>query len=864
MNLQFEQPVFLKLLFLLPIIWGLSFLAFRRLPLWRILLSNFLRSLVLAIIILALAGIHRVDNKPSELALVFCVDVTDSVAQENKVWITNYLKEMDEKLDRGIKRGLVVFGSDAQVVSPMAKKLDTDDVNWELNTSRTNIASGILSSLDLFPENSVKRIVLLTDGNENLGNSLLASSIIEQEGVRVYTVELPPPPAVKEVLIKKLLVPQDANQGETFDIRVTVENRNDYPVEGSVSLVEDKNLLNRWEMDFPSGLTVVEMPYKGKEKGFVEFHADLEIKADDDTDSRNNHKLAAVNVIGKPRILYIRGDLSKRPFLVDAMEQKDVIVETRGVNAIPKSINELLEYECLIFSNVSANAMSLDQMSAIKSYVDDFGGGFIMVGGVNSYAQGGYSGTPIEDILPVKVTSGSTFKEEKPKRVSIILLVDKSGSMTGRKIFATKRATVELLKQLKEGDLMGLIAFDVIPYVIVELGPARDIAGKNLLGKLTRLNAGGGTDIFPAMKEAYNRLSRSGAKVNHVILLSDGNTRSIYYSYEALMEKFKRANISVSTIAIGGWLVNTRLLKDIARRTSGQFYRLRDIDELPRLVVMDTDAALTRADFHEEYFIPRLDPSSEILKGFSQEQIPPLKGYSLTEAKARAEVPLVTEIRGKPDPVLANWRHGLGKVVAYTSDAEARWSSRWINWAKYNKFWSQTVRWSMKDKPKGNYAVSVEEGEEGVVLVIESEGEWKDDAQLRVRIFSSDFEGQELTLRQVAPKRHVAAFEGQGPGPYTIDISRVEEGKVVDRVTKGVLIPPKKSSVAVEDTTRGNNVELLKAVAQRTKGKFNPKFEEITVNTDAILLTEDLSKYLIPLAMGLLLGDIAVRRIGLI
>lgn len=820
----------------------------------------------MALIILTLAGLHRVDEKPSKLALVFCADVTDSIGPENRAWITNYLKEVDEKLDNNIKRGLVVFGSDAKVAAPLGGQLNADNIKWELDTTRTNIASGILTSLSLIPEGSVGRIVLLTDGNENLGSSLLASSIAEQEGVQVHAIELPPPPPAKEVLIKKLLVPQDANQGEVFDIRITVENRNGHPVEGSLSLFEGKELLHRWDKTLPPGLTVFEMPYKGERKGFIEFHANLEIKPDEDTNGDNNHSHTAVNVIGRPRILYVRGDTSKRPFLVDAIQQKDVIVEMRSIQEIPKSINELLEYETLIFSNVPASAMTIDQMNMIKNYVGNFGGGFVMLGGVKSYAQGGYADTPIEDILPVKVTTGSTFKEEKPRRVSIILLVDKSGSMTGKKIFATKKATIELLKQLKKTDMMGLIAFDVIPYVIVEMAPVGDILGKDLLGKLTRLSAGGGTDIFPAMTEAYNRLSRSGAKVNHIILLSDGNTRSIYYSYEALMEKFRQANVSVSTIAIGGWLVNTRLMKDIARRTGGQFYRLRDINELPRLVVMDTDAALTRADFHEEYFIPKIDPSSEILKGFSQEQIPPLKGYSLTRAKKRAEVPLVTEIRGRPDPILANWRYGLGKVVAYTSDAEARWSSRWINWAKYNKFWSQTVRWSMRDKPKGDYSVEVKERDGEQVLIIESGGEWTGDAQLQVRLFSANggFEEQELTLRQIAPKRYLAEPKGLKPGPYTIDISQVKGDKIVDRVTKGVLIPPKESAAPLEDPTRGNNIELLTTIAQRTGGKFDPALEDISANTEMILLTEDLSKFLIPIAMGLLLGDVAVRRIGLI
>ncbi|MDI6761336.1 MAG: VWA domain-containing protein, partial [Candidatus Brocadiaceae bacterium] len=474
----------------------------------------------------------------------------------------------------------------------------------------------------------------------------------------------------------------------------------------------------------------------------------------------------------------------------------------------------------------------------IKTYVGDFGGGFVMLGGENSFAQGGYSDTPIEDILPVKVTAGSTFKEKKPRRVSVILLIDKSGSMTGRKLFATKKASIELLKQLKEGDTMGIIAFDVIPYVIAEMEPVTELE-KNILSKLGKLNAGGGTDIFPAMKEAYKRLAASGSKINHAILLSDGNTRSIYYSYEALMDQFKQSQISVSTIAVGGWLVNTRLMKDIADRTGGEFYRLKDIDELPKVVVTDADNILTKADFHEESFIPRVDPTSELLKGIDQEQVPPLQGYSLARAKARAEVPLVSDIRGTNDPILANWRYGLGKVVAYTSDAEARWSSQWINWAKYNKFWSQTTRWAMRDKPKGDYTVNVEARDNKTYLVVESSGGEEKDSQLRLRLFSSNFEANDLSLRQVAPRRYVASLEGYKPGTYTLDVSMLKDNSIIDHVTKAVVVPPSSTVAPPEGLSQGNNTELLETLAQRTRGEVNPTLENLTINIEEIMKRED-------------------------
>lgn len=860
MDIGFEHPGLLKLLLVIPVFWGISVLAFKRLPFWRLIVSNFFRGLVLASLIFCLAGLNRIEKQPGESSLVFCVDVSDSISPENKAWIMDSITTIEKGLDEEVKRGLVVFGKDAQVMAPLGKRLGLENLRWAVDTSRSNIAGGLLTSLSIFPKDSKKKILLFTDGNENLGSGLQAAVILEKQGVEVNVMELPPPPEVKEVYVKNLVVPGEIAQGEAFEARLTVENKGSSPTSGRLHLYEDEKLLKEWETSLSPGLNTFNFPYENPQSGFLRFRAVLETEFD--TNPENNIQEAFVNVRGKPRILYIQWDLSRRPFLVEALEGKELEVEIKQARDMPRTLQELLGYECIIFSNVPATVLNQEQMEALKSYVGDFGGGFVMLGGERSFAQGGYADTVVEDILPVKVTTGSTFLEEKPRRVSIILLVDKSGSMTGNKLFATKKAAIELMLQLKPEDMLGVIAFDVIPYEIVELMPVSELRS-TIVSKLSRLNAGGGTDIFPAMKEAYKKLVNSGSQVSHVILLSDGNTRSVYYSYESLMEMFKQADISISTIAIGGWLVNTRLLKDIARRTKGEFYVLKNLQELPKLIITDTDKAITRADFHEEQFVPRLDPNSEILKGIFQEQIPPLKGYSLTKPKPTAEVPLVSDIRGMEDPILANWRYGLGKVVAYTSDAEARWSSQWVNWAMYNKFWAQTIHWAMRDRPRGAYSLKVEEKEGNPYLVIES-GSGGDFDRLQLRLFSSGLEAHDMNLRQVAPRRYIVDLGAYEPGPYTLDISAFKADKLVDHTTKGLIVPPQTRPLPFENLSQGNNREFVESITKLTHGKLNPGLEELGQAMGEIEKREDLSEILIPLAMGLFLIDIAIRRIGVV
>ncbi|MCP4411676.1 MAG: hypothetical protein GY808_03780, partial [Gammaproteobacteria bacterium] len=244
------------------------------------------------------------------------------------------------------------------------------------------------------------------------------------------------------------------------------------------------------------------------------------------------------------------------------------------------------------------------------------------------------------------------------------------------------------------------------------------------------------------------------------------------------------------------------------------------------------------------------------MKGIYDKQFPPLKGHTITEAKENVEVPLVTSIMGKTDPILADWRYGLGKVVVYASDANARWSSKWVNWAMFNKFWSQVVRWSMRDISKANYDIKVKVDDDAISLQIESSSLLDDDTELEVRLITPDYadNGQGLLLKQVAPKRFISELQDINPGTYNLKISRVRDGKVIDLKTKGLLIPEKIVTKPLEYAVQGNNTSQLKNIAEITGGKYNPKREDITVEEEEIVIFKSLADFIIPLALFLLIA----------
>ncbi|MDR4497160.1 MAG: VWA domain-containing protein [Candidatus Scalindua sp.] len=607
MEYQFTNTEYLKLLYLLPLFWALSILGYRRVSIIRTVLSILLRSFVYLLIVLVLAGFGWEEKSKQEINAVFLMDMSDSITQENKEWMWDYVKDTNGNMGKKIKKGLVFFGSESKIITPTfeedlnLKKVRKNNAELPIASDRTDISSGIIASLSMMPEDSSKMVILLSDGNENFGDALRAARLAADNDIRIFTVA-PPARKKNEIFVKKFNVPKDVTEGETFNVQVIVENKNEMASKGSVTIHREDILLKEWKTEFKRGTNVFEVPYKEERKGFAKFIANINVTdSNSDSDVTNNNKFSFVNITGKARILFIKGSGNKKAFIPEALKDRTIAVDEKDPAQIPRTLEEYLVYDCLIFSNVSSASLDDQQMGLINTYVKDFGGGFVMTSGDNVFAKNGYTNTGIEEMLPVKIIGGAPPKEEKGTRLSIILIIDKSGSMLGKKMLFAKKASIELVKQLTKNDQFGIVAFDTSPHVVLKLQPIEE-GKRDLIRKLSSLRADGGTDIFPALDIAYDQLVQTNAKANHVILLSDGNTRSIYYHYGTLISKLKQANITVSTIALGQWLVNTKLLQDIADKTNGRFYQITDIIKLPRLIIQDSEKFISQADFMKHIF----------------------------------------------------------------------------------------------------------------------------------------------------------------------------------------------------------------------------------------------------------------------
>ena len=524
----------------------------------------------------------------------------------------------------------------------------------------------------------------------------------------------------------------------------------------------------------------------------------------------NNEALTIVDVRGKPLLLYIEGAEGEARYLVEAMAKEGIRLEPRGVDGIPQTLQDLAGYDGIVLSDVSAHKVGENFMAAVRDYVEKLGGGFVMIGGMNSFGVGGYYRTPIEDVLPVKLKAPD---HEEQQSSALALVIDRSGSMSGQKIEICKSAAIATAEVLTRKDYIGVYAFDSEAHVVAPM--TRLTSSASIVGQISMLSSGGGTHIYPGMVLARQELSKTRAKIKHMIVLTDGQTSG--QGYQALATQCRAEGITISTVAVGAG-AQVGLLQAIAAAGGGQAYVTMDPTAITRIFTQDTMVHTGRM-IREEAFQPEQVEDHPMLRSWKDSAAPPLLGYVKTNRKATAQVPLVTDLG---EPLLAHWRYGLGKVTAFTSDCKSRWAALWISqWDGYSQLWAQVLRETARPPQGQNMDLRLEnQGEEVscVVDLLEDAGTRRNNADVSMDVYfvPSNTLGSRMRLLttkplyQEGPGMYSGFFRPDSPGVYLV---RARAGSQM--ISAGHVHNP-----SSEVATGRVNEDLMRNVAELTGGQF--------------------------------------------
>ncbi|GAB4556180.1 MAG: VWA domain-containing protein [Anaerolineae bacterium] len=854
--MRFATPV--ALLILLGLIPFIIWLGYPRLPYRRRrdTASLMLRLIIIILLVLGLAGLQTV-QAAEKLSVVFLVDASDSLDQTARDTAENYIRDSLSRISPDDRVGIVVFGKNALVERPVSGVKEFSGITSTTIQLDTNIAEAIRLGLAMFPNDSARRLVILSDGIETLDSAVEAARLAAATNVQIDVLPLRRAPG-PEVLVSEVRVPTTVNQGELFDLGVTIESKT--ATRANLTILSGGQVIQTSIVDLDAGTNNFVLQLRSPQQGFTDFQVRVDPVSGNATDTyyQNNQLAAFTEVTGPPRVLIVAEDPQEASALVPSMQEAGLTVDIQTPADLPLGLAPLAAYKAVVLVNVSATELTDQRMRVLQSYARDLGGGLVVIGGPNSYGVGGYYQTPLEEALPVDM---QIRDQQRIPRLTIVYVIDRSGSMEMAgpsgvtNLELAKEAARRSINFLFERDRAGILSFDSNPQWLV---PIQFVSNRTVMFRqIGALRPGGGTDIAAAVNEIARTLPSDPSTLKHVILLTDGGSDSTGI-VETVRQMNTQHGITVTAIGIGQGV--PPFMRDIAVAGKGTYYNLFDVQTIPQIFAAETVLA-TRSYIVEEPLIPLVSATSPILRGI--EAVPPLLGYVATSPKPTATVILVSPVGGYNDPILASWQYGLGRVVAWTSDAAPRWSANWIGWEGFQRFWSQVIRSTILEGLNSTLETRVERRDGKSVLIVEArddQGSLINGLNLAGSIVDPRLGNQGITLRQVAPGRYEAEFDAETEGAYFIRVAGVQSDQElgVAQTTGWVL------SYSPEYRLRETNTELLEQLASLTSGRVldsettEPVFRRDIQQTRA---ATSLSPLLILLAILLLPIDIAVRRV---
>jgi len=838
MTFQFTDPMWLSALAAaaLWVVW-LSRKSDVQTGPWRRWTSLVLRLLVVLALGLAMAGLQW--KKPIEgMTVFFMLDRSQSVPSPQQELARAFVNQTAAEKKANDTAGVLVFGSEAAIESRPNARVDLRQVQAVVGVDRTDMAGAIRLGTAAFPETGQKRLVLLSDGNENIGDAMAALAAARPLGVSLDVVPLGVSRG-NDVSVKKLSTPSSVKKGQTFEVRIFAQA--DQAQSATVRLYRNETYLGEQKVELNAGKNLFTFPQTLTQSGFYQY--DVRLEAPGDTVPQNNRATAFTTVLGIPRLLIVSSDPKKDGLLAAALHSSQLDVKL--TDKFPASLAEMQSYDAIFLSNIAAGDLGPEAMRLLESAVRDFGVGLVCIGGDQAYAAGGYRGTPLEEMLPVEMELSS--KKVLPKgALAIVCHATEfpNGNQWARDI------AYAALAALGPQDEMGIVLWDGQNRWLFPLAKVGD---KMAMGRqIHGMNPGDMGDFQGPMQMAYDALIKSSANLKHLIVFSDGDPAAPQTN---LVQDIVAHKITISTVMIGGH-VAPDTMSWLAAAGHGRFWEVDSADELPQIFVKEASVILKSAIF-EEPFKPQMRAASELVKGIGPQEFPQLLGYVCATPKGRAEVPLVTQ---KGDPLLAHWQYGLGRTVAFTSDARAKWAANWLGWEKFQQFWLQIAQWSLRrvEASDFNTEVAVEKGEGHIsVEAIDAKGNYRNFLNLQTLVMSPKGERQVLPLQQTGPGHYEAVFPTKEVGPYLMNLT--------DRATGQSQALGLSVNYSPEFDDSGPNLNLLRRLAELGGGKIldpdadNPFLHDRKKTFQPL----DLRDWLLKFAILLFPLDVAVRRIQL-
>ncbi|WDE97962.1 VWA domain-containing protein [Lentisphaera profundi] len=786
-------------------------------PLKKRFAANSFRILAIISVILALCHPYF-SSSSKDLHVVYLVDVSQSIDLEDAKKALASIEKNIAVLKANDSYSLYMFANGVKKISPSNLSKTLNDWSTKFADDEFRSQSSIGSALEVvkmvYPANKIKKLLLFSDG-VSTGDKVLSSiASLKDEQIEISFSDLQKiqRPEISVVSLKTST--PISYRGEVVRMSATVLSN--YSTKAQVKFISQGVIVHTVDIALE----------KDKEKQ-INFQVtsnettsgiwEAEIAAPKDYFPINNIARCSLIMQGEAKVLALHKTPSKLRELKKALAKQGVSMDVRGKYGLPASLQDLNEFDAIMFANIEATSLSSRQMDNVRKYVTEFGGGLIMTGSENSFGLGGYYKTPIEEVLPV--TSRYEKEKEQPS-LALMLIIDKSGSMGGAPIALAREASKAAVELLSSRDQVAVIAFDGNAKLVSDLTSAANKG--DVLSQIDGIGAGGGTNLYPAMAMGRDMLGLASSKIKHMIVLSDGQSQG--GDFEGVTSELSEMGVTVSTVSLGqGAAVD--LMAAIAQIGNGRAYVTNNAEEMPRIFTKETMEA-SRSAIKEEPFIPIKINDSDYLQGINIDETPLLLGYVMTKLKASAQIQLLTE---NGDPLLASGRYGLGQSVAFTSDTTELWAGEWLEWNNFGKFWAQVIRSIVRNKSAQGFTSELLASDKEMNLQIyrsNENGTPENHISWEATLMDNNGKVQPLTIQQTGFGTYQSYFAKPKDENYTI--------RLHDQTNNRIKTLSQISAYPKEYLLASNKADIFDKLTPLNDQSFTEKREAIQTQESAL------------------------------
>lgn len=749
-------------------------------------------------ITLALSGM-AFETVITDTQVYVLADVSYS-ASHNLDDVQSNVEKVAGKLPKSSKMGVIVFGRDYQRVSDLGEKVpDIRSASENIDKSATDIGAALRYAGNLFDEDVIKRIIVITDGVETVSSNNIVTVVsnLQDSGVYVDAVFIDDNIAddVKEVQLDSVEATASTYIGKEEKLSILIrancgKEANGKAVEsvnGYVSLLCNGERIKRQPERFYNGFNAVTMELSTSEKGTFNYEVRVETEnSDGDTSPYNNVGYFSQSITDERNVLFIGGTASD----VSAGRKiygTDSVTYVTKISDIPLSVEDMCGYDEIVLSNFDVRTLRANDMflTSLETLVSDYGKTLTTYG--NTYIQEDdpdETNSPLKrlsNLLPVRV---GNYDQDK-RLVAIILDISISMNYVSR-FDVAKRAAIELINMLNNTDTVMVIGYSK---VIEEFLPAMQLtARKVVVEKIIDKAPENGTSLSGALKVTHEKMP-ARFRDKQVIIITDGLTSGKDFGDAgAEIAAMNTEGVVVSAIGLYPNPQDSISLENMIKNNMDSekaFYKniqnesqlagvIKGIEQETQNVRIDEDDTL--------YAVTLVRPDDEVAKGVGD--IGPVDGFWYSSAKTQATTVLTAKywrdkVTSFDVPIYAYWSGGgKGKIVSFLSDISTDWADGWFGSADGAKFLTNIPEATLPDERIiSPFLVDVEGAGNSTTVTVHTSSTLQNSNSFSAVL--TDPDGRVATRALTyASGAYFATFSTDTPGMYSLHL-KYENGNSV-------------------------------------------------------------------------------------